>query len=574
VPRLPVLVGKPGSGIPEEYLSTRSFSEPAVQGERELFPRMWGLRLRLGSAVRMAGDFLDQNTAICVATIVLLYVPFALVEAHANLLGSDELYTYRIARAGSLRQMLTLMRETDLHPPLSYLLERMSLWLGGVQALHGLGGRWLFARLPSVLAGLAASLALFAFVRRSLGNLFSLVGVAVFWFSPAIDTAWQNRPYMLWLALLSALMLSWSRAVKPGRTGWAITGVAASVAGMTMTHMFGLACVFPFLAVEAAKWWRVRRTDWPLWLALTLPCLLGVSYAYQVTHFGGTLFPAAYLPSVQAGFGMYTGMVTDLSVILGCCIVAAMILPTDMGTQRRVRSRNFAEGRDELMLLVGIALLPALLLTAAAVRQTQFFARYGMCGILAVSALAPWAMQRKLRGSRAIATLLVFSLFGNIAARIVTDSATFGGDGEGRHLTGVHPLALKDLDQHLPIVAASALTFTEMTDREPDRIAQRTYYLTGGGMAVRYGHATIFEGEARIHELMGMRGEVEPMGEFVDAHKQFYLIGTYTSDEEWLPRALVAQKQVDVRYLGKFASTYMAGDDVYLVTMATPPAGS
>lgn len=527
---------------------------------------MWSLRLRLGSAIRSAGDFLEQHTAICVATLTLLYIPFALIEAHASLLGSDELYTYRIAHAGSLRQMLALMRETDLHPPMSYLLVRASLGLGGILGFHGLDGRWLFARLPSMVAGLAATLCLFAFVRRSLGSLFALASVAVFWFSPAIDAAWLDRPYMLWLAFLSALMLAWTRAAGPGRTRRHLLYTALAVACMTLTHMFGLACVLPFLAVEAARWWRTRRTDWPLWLALTLPCLLAVSYAYQVCGFGKTLFPAAYLPSVSAGFDMYTGMVKDLAIVLGCCLLATLLLPTEMASERRMRSRLLREDRDEMLLLAGIALLPALLLAAAAMRQTQFFPRYGMCGILAVAALLPRLMQKKLRGSRALATLLVFSLFGNIAARIVTDSATFGANPEG-HLTGVRPLPLQDLDPALPIVASSALTFTEMTDREPDRIAGRTYYLTGGDAAVRYAHATIFEGESKIHDLMQMRGVVAPMGDFVKTHGQFYLIGTYTSDEEWLPRALVADRQANVRYLGKFASTYMAGDDIYLVTM-------
>ena len=76
---------------------------------------------------------------------------------------------------------------------------------------------------------------------------------------------------------------------------------------------------------------RTRRTDWLLWLSLTLPCLLGVFYVYQVTTFGATIFPAAYLPSLPAGMAMYSSMVTDLTFVLACCVVAAMALPTDLG---------------------------------------------------------------------------------------------------------------------------------------------------------------------------------------------------------------------------------------------------
>ena len=199
-------------------------------------------------------------------------------------------------------------------------------------------------------------------------------------------------------------------------------------------------------------------------------------------------------------------------------------------------------GSDEFLLLVGIASLPALLFVAAAVRQTQFFGRYGMCGVIAISALIPWALHQKMRSARAVATLLVFALVGNVAARIVTDSETFGSDPEGRHLTGVHPVRLKDLDRSLPIVASSALTFTEMTDRESDAVTRRTFYLTGGEWAVRYAHATIFESEEKVHSLLGMRGSVAPVNSFLQTHQQFYLIGNYTSDEEWLPRAMVAQK--------------------------------
>ena len=131
-------------------------------------------RDRLLSVLGALASGLESRAAVAVLLLTILYVPVVLMEAHGRLLSADELYTLHIARAPTIRSMLHLARETDLHPPLSYVLERYALRLPGP--------RWVVARLPNLLCGLLATAMLFQFASRRMGRLYGYVAVAVLWF--------------------------------------------------------------------------------------------------------------------------------------------------------------------------------------------------------------------------------------------------------------------------------------------------------------------------------------------------------------------------------------------------------
>src|SRR5271170_2449988 len=88
--------------------------------------------------------FVETRKWIAFAAVSLLCGwarPHAMATRH---LDHDELFTFYIAQAPSLRQMLALTRTIDLHPPLSYLLVRSSFAIFGVSAWS--------CRLPSFVA--------------------------------------------------------------------------------------------------------------------------------------------------------------------------------------------------------------------------------------------------------------------------------------------------------------------------------------------------------------------------------------------------------------------------------------
>src|ERR1700682_1700636 len=84
-------------------------------------------------------------------------------------LDHDELYTFYIAQAPTLRQLLALTRTIDLHPPLSYILIRASFAIFGVNSWS--------CRLPSVLAFFFTVALVFWLAKRILSPLYGIISV-------------------------------------------------------------------------------------------------------------------------------------------------------------------------------------------------------------------------------------------------------------------------------------------------------------------------------------------------------------------------------------------------------------
>jgi hypothetical protein len=139
------------------------------------------------------------------------------------------------------------------------------------------------------------------------------------------------------------------------------------------------------------------------------------------------------------------------------------------------------------------------------------------------------------------------------------------GTWRAHELAGIAPRKLDQLDPALPIVVAYPLDYTEMNEREPDAVLDRTYYLYDRAAAREFSGSTVFESMAVTQRLLHYRTKVAPLQTFTHEHRCFYLIADYTHPEAWLPRELM-NAGATLTYLGKFESTYDA-DDLYVVTL-------
>ena len=522
-------------------------------------------RSRLPRVLDSVAAALESRSAIAVLLLTICYVPMVLMEAHGRLLSADELYTLHIAQAPTIRSMLHLARETDLHPPLSYVLERCALRLPGP--------RWLVARLPNLLCGLLATAMLFQFASRRMGRLYGYVTVAVLWFSPAIEFAWQNRSYMVWMALLTVLMVLWGRTLeRQRRVGpGLLLGVAATTALMVTTHIFGVACVAAFLLGEAV-WWRRRGTvRWSVLAALLLPCLLAMWSATQVSGFGQWVSPPAYRASLGALVNTYSKAVTDLFVVAAICGAVALFARQDLPGPSPATVRARGLGWEEMGMLAGLLCLPAVLVGASAAHHSQVFARYGLSAVPALAALVPWCASRVFPRPRLWATLMVLAMVGNCLARGLTDGTPGGTEVLPVDTTGTTQLTLRSLRPDLPIVAASPLTYMEMNDREPAELAERTRYLTDAAAALHYSHSTLFSNEAKISDLFGLRGRAVPVEEFARQTPCFYVVGSSSmpNPEDWLLRMLV-DRHAAIEWVGVLNGTYRESE-VFLVSWDAAP---
>ncbi len=516
--------------------------------------------LHISSSLEDLAAWIEHHQRFCVLLITLLYLPMALVEAHAHPLRHDELFTWGISRAPSLSVMMQRIHAVDLNPPLSYLLERGSLMLPGP--------RWLVARLPSMMAGLVVSEMIFLVFARRLSNLFGIFALSVFWVSAYVEYAWQNRPYMLWLAGLSVLLFAWQeRASFPrrNRTLWLML-IASTVTAAS--HFLAVLSLFPFLFAEFFER-RRRGVDWKGLLVVGVPTIvaltLDLTASSQARSIRRVLYPPDFLPRVDTVGWMYVEMFLYFGIAVFACVVLRAFLPVRHGP-KHAYARALRPQAREIALFTGLALQGLLVALVFTARQAAFFPRYGIASILGVAGLLTWFFYRRVSRAAEIATLLAFALLLATIARTAVDLFVFDTNGNpGSDITAPRP-PLASSTGTLPIVAASGLTFVEMNDREGAGTRARTFYLTDHDAATRFAHATLFENESNVQDALGYHGNVVPYHAFLAQHSHFFVVGTYTYPEDWLLRKLDADGATLI-YRGKIRSTYK-DDDLYEVNVA------
>ena len=516
------------------------------------------LSLHVSSLLEDLAASLESHQRLCMLFIVLLYLPMALVEAHAHPLRHDELFTWGISRAPTVASMLERIHTVDLNPPLSYLLERLSLMLPGP--------RWLLARLPSMTAGLLASEMLFLLFARRLSNLFGIFALSVFWVSAYVEYSWQNRPYMLWLAALTVLLFAWQERAGYSRHRRAMPVLMFAAATLAAaSHFLAVLSLLPFLGAAFFAG-RRRAVDWIGLLSIGVPTAVALAIdltaSSQASSIRRVLYPPDFLPRVDTVGWMYVEMFLYFGIAVFACVVLRAFLPVRHGPQVAYARALRPEPR-EIALFAGLTLQGLLVALVFSVRQVAFFPRYGIASVLGVAGLLTWFFYRRVARAAEIATLLAFALILATVARTAVDLFVFDVNGNsGADITAPRP-PLTASTGDLPIVAASGLTFVEMNDRETLPTRKRTYYLTDHDAAIGFAHATLFENEAHVQEALGLYGNVAPYPAFIAQHPHFFVIGTYTYPEDWLLRKLDADGATLI-YRGKVRSTYK-DDDLYEV---------
>jgi len=529
------------------------------------------MQSRIARLLGVLADGLDRRPALCLTIILVTVIPFAVMKSHSTRLTGDEVYTLRIARQPTVSQMVYLSREIDLHPPLHYFTERAAL------ATHL--PIWLASRLPSILATALSMVILFFFVARGSGYLFGLFAACIFWFTPALEFAWLNRPYALWLCFLALTTLVYQHATERPRSSWLPFALFLSGSAMVLDYMAGLACLLPFFVAEATRTYRRRKIDFAIWIALILPCSAILLYLAPVSAFAANSFVPSYLHYFGILGNLYAGLMLQPLAILAACVLAAILIfmsnpraQEDFAKPALPLSAeaDTAAGSSSSVsnVLIGCCILglPLLLAVIAALRHNQFFSRYGACAAIGFSFLVPAFVFRYVRYSRAVATLMTVALL--ITAAVQCASANFEIQGIWRvhQAKDAIPLRLDSLDPQLPIVVANAIGYTEMNERESAAVLTRTYYLYDRDSALKFSGSTVFENENKVAALMGFQSKTAPLRPFLAANRQFYMIASFTHPEEWLPRKLAASGAT-IKYLGKFESTYV-DVDLYLVTSA------
>ena len=478
------------------------------------------------------------DSAIALMGAVLVYFVVTAIAASSQL-WHDELFTYYIAKSPSMPRFWEEIR-LDLNPPLMYLAARYSIGMFGDSEYA--------TRLPAIIAFLLGSLCFYRFVSRRLPPVFGLFAVLVFWASPFMYHAAEARPYGLIIGFFGIAMLAWQRALEPNRTRASVLVLAGAVVGMMLSHLFAVFYVLPFCLAELVRWYRTRTLDLPVWASLLLPVIIPFAYMQKMTRFEASVFPPSFQASAWKIGKFYYADIQSESFILLVALVLALLV----GLRRdplRVRI-NASLTVNEYAFTGGVLAIPILVNLALMVSRGAFFERYAApteFGIALSAAFLLAILTGANRLSSAVACCCLLLYIAVPALDALRVKVLRGDSNQVSAIDRVHP--------ELPLVAASGLTFLEMDKYADPATVSRLYYLTDRDLAIRYAHATIFEGFPTLKKYFPIRAIVEPYEDFVAAHPQFLVLGTPEYPEDWLLRRLL-DIHATVQYLGDFAGPY------------------
>jgi hypothetical protein len=516
--------------------------------------------------LRAIARFVETRSWLAFAMVSLVCGGGRLHALASRHLDHDELFTFYIAQAPTLRQLLTLTRTIDLHPPLFYLLARASFAIFGVSAWS--------CRLPSTLAFLLTTGILFWLVKGMLSPLHGLIPVLLLWSSPFSYLASEARPYSLLLCFTTLVLASWYQAIgRPDGRRWALFGIALGGFGLFLSHVLALFSCLAFITAESVRWWIRRKSDWQLWAVSLVPSVAALSYLPLIRLRSGVLYAEQYQATpwrvASSYWEVFRFLATPLTLII---LIAVAWLFVSKQRNTTFQRDSPATGVPLRALLLFLFLVPLEVGVLFARTGTAFFERYGVvmlipCVVFPAVFLGYRTHCDRLAASGVailLATLLILNTSGKawlvgqlsdlfqpkVAARLLylISLPPMGSPPLKtpivppyleRELYAVPPVShLNTVEPGLPLVAGNGPTFLELDKYEDAALTQRLYLLTNHEAASSIAHSTVFDNYGQAQAVFPIRGQVETYCAFVREHTQFLVLGGYNHPDTWLLRKL------------------------------------
>jgi hypothetical protein len=518
----------------------------------------------------------------------------------ARHLDHDELFTFYIAQASNIGQLLKLTHTIDLHPPLSYLLVRCSFAIFGVSAWS--------CRLPFFVAFFASSTLLYFFVSRLLSPIYGLITTLILWSSPYAHLSTEARPYALVLCFSALLLVGWEQVVKgEGLTDyrWALAMIIVGGFGLLLSHVLGVLAYGAFFVAEIVRLWKCRKPNWRLWVALLVPLVAVLSYLPLLRIRSQILFSEYSQASPRRLAICYWEHVRYLLSPLALIVLIAAAWPfiskrSQTALQRD--SRLLDVSLQALLLLLFLVPLEIEILFART--GTPFYERYGVvalipCAILPALLLAYSTHRNRLAGGGVVALLAVLLTFNtsgkawlletlsNIAppktaARLMYLVAlppvappplkrpTVPSSLETALISAPNITHLDALDPSIPIVAGSGPTFLELDKYQDAALTRRLYLLTDHEAASSLVHNTVFDHYEIVKAAFPISGQVESYCAFLGQHSQFLVLGGYNYPDTWLLRKLELDG-ARLSILGNYDDGVIEEHQIYRVNLESQP---
>jgi hypothetical protein len=491
----------------------------------------------------------DRQFWLIVASLTVIYIT-AVYFSVQRFVWFDELCTFDIARAPSLRTLWQWVLKYDNNPPTVYLLSRFSMSM--------LGPTPLGLRLPSIAEFFLGSVAMLVYLRRKAGNQVALFGVLIWWSSSSFYYATEARVYALVFLSFTCLLLSWDTATRQTNRTIALWCVALSTTVLLVSHVFASLCLFAFVVAEFARYVRRRRPDWALYAALGLPMAIMLSYLPLVRVYHGLiLWPQFRASPLMAARFYYSALDCVARALFAVCLLT-LALRREGLREERLRGAMALEDRVLFICMLANPLLLNLLLMT---RKGDFFTRYTLTTNAVIYGLIAVLFAIRLRFTKTIAYVASAVMLLMMVHSVHREWVKRPRSADSRIFTSLRP--------DLPIVVSNGATWMEMNQHEPASVVSRLYYIKDRAAAIKYDGTNYYYDFEAMDEMKAagfpLKGSVEPYSAFVASHRQFLI---FADPFEWLPLRL---QEDGAQFTLIFAYSGARPTDIAAVTQASDP---
>ncbi len=549
-------------------------------------------RRRLLNVFDWIADLVDSHAWLVFTAISLVCILIRFGSIATRHLDHDELYTFYIAQAPSISKVLTLTRTVDLHPPLSYLLVRLSFWIVGINT-------WA-CRVPSAMAFVLAAAFLFQLLKTSLSPIYGIIGVLFLWSGPFSYNAISARPYSLLLCFTSLMLLSWYSAISGSdrRRRYMLGGLAVAGVFLLLSHVLGALCFAAIAVAEGARTIYLRKLDRMLWIAFLAPMVACLTYLPLLKHRAILLFTPAYRPTPIRILSCYWEPLRYVVLPLALTLSFVVAHNWKRGNPASIKGRSRKMSPAILLALFGLYLVPLAVGFIFARNGTAFFDRYGVMMLIPAALAPPMLLAYGTGGNRGYATVVAAALgsliclnsFGRswlleevsaVAPPVVAGKLLYVATAPPvyelpklprvpnylmQQLSTAEPVPrLDSYRPDLSLVTGTALTFMELDHTGNDAMTNRLFMLTNKEAASTIANDTLFENYEQLKAIFPIRGNIMSYCSFISNHRHFLILGSYSNPQGWLLRKLELDG-AELTIVGFYSDTYDE-HDLYEVTV-------
>lgn len=455
-----------------------------------------------------------------VAGFTILYVALTITQAAARPFWSDELFTLYIARLRVPDLVAALREATDTLPPFYLMLTRASMAV--------IGDNELGARAPAILGFWTFCLCLFRLVSVRTHWSFGAIAMLFPCVTNAYPYAFEARPYGWVLGCAGVAFVCYQSVLNGCR--WALSGLWLSLSLAVSSHYYAVFLWAPFGAAELLRFFRTRRVDWGIALAVGasaiplaffLPFLLASSLNYRA-HFWA-------VPHYTDLINTYRSLLGHASWPLAGILVWTAIY------RRKLRPSQGPRLEEQALIAI-LCILPALAVVSAKLFLGVYTARYALPVIGGIALALAFLLARHTsddpRYALPAAAILAIAFPAGVAWSMAIESRDAGRFTlkPARHAAALRLLA----STSEPVVLSSQHLFLEMSHYS----GRPSVYLADRFLALRYTGADSADiNLSKLSRWAPVR--VEDATSYLMAHDRFQVLDDAKFTPAWLMQKLL-----------------------------------